>query len=408
MKKDFGFKFLLYSRIFRSVALIFMTLAAPIYLNSIHISITSIGIIYAGVMVFSAVLSISLGTFGDRHGYRKALILGEIPPLVGSMLLFATPNTAIVTLGVIIAGIGGIAGGMRGTFSPGMTALIARNYPDNNIRVRKFSVLVMAASVASIIGALVLVSQSYIQPYVGTVAAFRVLFGVAAVFIMVSLISLIFLEEAPTPVKSTKVMKGVSFRYMSKIVVLNAISGSALGISLPLLPLLFAIAFKLTEQTTALYIGIIYIPAYLATLLGSYLSRRYVKGTMMIRIASLTRFLNGAFLILLGVVFAMQYYGIMVFLPLLFLASLLYSCRSFISGFGSSSISTVSINGLDREDYGTATSVQNLALNFAQTSSGLSGYLIEAALPLPLFVGGLIQMFGGLLYPILLKNKQQK
>ena len=162
MKNDKGFSYLVYSRIFRSVALIFMTLGSPLYLALLNLSITEIGLVYVGVMAFTALLSVGLGMLGDRFGYKKSLILGEIPPMAGAVVLALSQNIWLVGLGVTVAGISGVAGGMRGAFSPGMTAFTASTYPNHEERVKKLGTLVIAASVSSVFGAMLLLSQSYV------------------------------------------------------------------------------------------------------------------------------------------------------------------------------------------------------------------------------------------------------
>jgi hypothetical protein len=169
---------------------------------------------------------------------------------------------------------------------------------------------------------------------------------------------------------------------------------------------MFAIAFKLPADTTALYIGIIYIPSYIATAIGSNISKKLSGKLDIMEVASVARMANGLLLGLLGVIFFMQYYGFLVYLPLLAAAAFVYSCRSFAAGFGSASISAVSVKGIHGEDYGTATSIQGLAGNISQASSGISGYLAEVSLPAPLFAGAILQTLSGYLYPKLLNEKK--
>ncbi|MCL4375203.1 MFS transporter [Candidatus Marsarchaeota archaeon] len=402
MKNDLGFKFLLYSRISRSMAIIYMTLASPLYLSLINISLPNIGLIYLGIMVFSSVLSLSLGVMGDRIGFRKALMISELPPILGLLILWLTTNVYLITFAVIIGGIGGLAGGLRGSFSPGLSAFTANNYKDEKERVKKLSLLNRASSIGSIIGAILLMSHSLLQSFFGGVYAYRLLFLLAAILMLFSLISLYFVQENARPKKSTRVMKKESSMYVLRIAALNALNGSGLGISLPLLPLLFSLAFGLPNDTTALYIGLIYIPSYIATALGSHIAHKVHFKSGILAIASRTRMLGGFLLIAMGTVFAMQYTRIFVFLPLLGIAALLYSIRSFIAGIGSPSVITVNIKGVHVEDYGTASSIQGLSGTISQSSIGAGGYLIEYALPMPLFVGGALQLASGFLYPKLL------
>ncbi|MEM3827438.1 MAG: hypothetical protein QXR58_02450, partial [Candidatus Micrarchaeaceae archaeon] len=75
-----------------------------------------------------------------------------------------------------------------------------------------------------------------------------------------------------------------------------------------------------------------------------------------------------------------------------------------IAGFGSPSRTTVSVRGIDAEDYGAATSVQGIASRTAQLSSGASGYLMDYALPMPIFIGGIFQLISGISYKLLFKD----
>jgi hypothetical protein len=58
----------------------------------------------------------------------------------------------------------------------------------------------------------------------------------------------------------------------------------------------------------------------------------------------------------------------------------------------------MSVMNIHGEDYGTATSMQGLFGNISQTSSGLSGYLMDLALPAPLVAGAILQILNGVMY----------
>ncbi len=63
---DMGFKFLIFSRIFRSIGIIYVTLVAPLYLKFIGFSLVSIGIIFLFIILFNTILVFVLGLLGDR------------------------------------------------------------------------------------------------------------------------------------------------------------------------------------------------------------------------------------------------------------------------------------------------------------------------------------------------------
>ncbi len=407
--KETRFRFLLYSRALRSAALIYMTLAAPLYLSQIGIRIPIIGLIYVGVMLFMVFVTLSLGMLGDRFGYKKAMMLSELLPIIGGLALGLSSNTDLIAVAVIVGGVGGVAGGLRGVFGPGTTALIASNYRDDGERVNRMSRLSAVSSIFSIVGALVLISQSYLQALVGQLEAYRYLFLLAAALLFLSFISIIFVVEEERPRKSTRIMKRKSMLYSLRVVVINAINGASLGIALPLLPLLLASAFSIPAQSVSFMIGLVYIPSYMGVALGSYLAKRSSYRSKILNVAELTRLSSGALLILMGLFIALQYLHATAGYLILAAVTGLYAIRSIVAGFGNPSIQAVNMKGISEEDYGTASSLQGIASNAAMTSSGISGYLIEYSLPMPLLIGGLLQVIAGFLYkPLLGKSERQK
>ncbi|MCL4375693.1 MFS transporter, partial [Candidatus Marsarchaeota archaeon] len=81
--------------------------------------------------------------------------------------------------------------------------------------------------------------------------------------------------------------------------------------------------------------------------------------------------------------------------------------RGVLAGFGSPSRTAMNVKGIDAEDYGAATSMQGTAARAGQLSSGLSGYLMDYYLPLPIFIGGILQMAGGVSYKILFGKRKR-
>ena len=383
-KEEKTFKFFLLSRALRSVALIFVTLSLPLYLFALHYNIISIGIIYFVIMAFNAGLSVLLGALGDRVGYKKSLIIGEVFPLVALILLASSINFFVIVIAAIIGGIAGAAGGMRGTFSPGSTALIVSNWKDNNERVKKLAETTYVGSAFAIFGSLMLYFRSFFINSIGVISSFRILFGLSAAMVLISLLALMFVSEAKRPKKTTRVMKKESISYSLKVIIANSFNGLGLGIALPLLPLWFELRFN----TSSGLIGIVYTISYAATALAAFAAskRAYSPKFSSLFTASYTRVLQGVMLIAIA------------FSPLFIISSAFFTFRSFIAGFGSPSRSAVNMHGVNAQDYGTASSVMGLANRLAQTSSGLSGYLMDVSLPFPVLLGGVLQSVGGIIY----------
>jgi MFS family permease len=399
---DKGFNFLIISRVMRSMAIIFMTLAAPLYLNLLKISLPAIGVVYVAIMIFAAVLSMALGAFGDRYGFRKALIIGEILPAIAAVVIFISTNDILIIIAMVIGGLGGLAGGMRGMFSTGTTPLIASNYRDEKVRVRKMAQLSVAASSASLIGAAMLAGQYYLSIYVGDVGAYKILYLVAALMMLISFISLFFLKEDTRPEKSTKIMKRESFGFLKKIIVINLVNGAALGLTIPLLPLWLAIVFKANNFE----ISVIFAASYIATAAGSYIASKK-KFKDILNAASVIRIMQGIMLLLMGGIAILVYFSYIGLVIGLLIIALLFLLRSILGGFGTGPVSIVNISGIDKEDFGTASSVMGLSSSFGQTSSGAAAVLMNYIPGDPFIIGGILQVAVGMLYKKLLKGEKR-
>lgn len=90
------FKFLLISRISRSISLVYVSLSIPLYLSLLGLTPITIGLVVFGVVGFYSLLSFSLGLLGDRIGYKKTLIIGDILPAIGTFLLGVTQNLNVI------------------------------------------------------------------------------------------------------------------------------------------------------------------------------------------------------------------------------------------------------------------------------------------------------------------------
>ncbi|AWR97887.1 MFS transporter [Acidianus sulfidivorans JP7] len=385
---EMGFKYLVVSRILRSVGLIFITLSASLYLSLLHFSPALIGLVFAGVIAFSSSISLALGFIGDRIGYKKILLIGDSFAVVGVFLLAISSSPLLIIMALIISGISGSAGGMRGLFSTGLTALVMSNWPDERERVTRMAVLTSVASISSVGGSLMLTFHDYLP--VSPIESYRILFFVSFLMLLVSQINLLFLKERPRPKKTSKVLKKSSLSYSLKVIVSNSLAGFGIGIAIPLLPLWFSLRFHMPSSE----IGLVFTMSYISTSLGSFLATRISFESL--KVASITRILNGVFLVL------------MALSPISLLSALIYIIRGFNAGLGAPNRTAVNIRGISSEDYGTASSLQGVATRFSQLSSGLGGYLMEVGLPLPEEIGGIIQAIGGFAYLKLLRKRGGK
>jgi len=174
-----------------------------------------------------------------------------------------------------------------------------------------------------------------------------------------------------------------------RIILPNSINAAAIGISMPLLPLLFELKYHVDPSM----IGYVYTVGYAVTAIGSYVSGKYINGMFdSLKIASIAHVLQGALFIVIA------------FTPLFFLAGLIYVGRMGIAGIGSPMRGAINVRGIDKEDYGTSTAIQGVSGRASQLTSGASGYLMDLNFAFPLLIGGSLQAIGGVLYYTLIKS----
>ncbi len=386
------FRFLLVSRAMRSAALIFVTLSTPLYLLVLKFDIVSIGLIYLFVSLTTVVISLGIGMLGDRIGFRKALIIGEIPAIFITAALTFSTNIYIILAGIIISGTAGAPGAMRGAMSPGMNAYIATNWSDNANRVRRMALITSTSSFFAIAGSLMLYSHGLLLNYYGAVNSFRILYGIGFALVTLSMVSLFMLKEKPVVKKTEHIMKKASGVHVLKVAISNAVNGSGIGLAVVLLPAWFELRYGLSASQ----VGLAFLGSYVGAALGSLTASRIGvsnRSGSTLRVAWVTRVVQGGLLV-----------G-MAFSPFVIMAIILYSTRSLLAGFGLPSRNAINVSGIQQGDFGAGTSLQGVSVRVSQGFSGLSGYLMDISLPFPEVLGGILQAASGVLYYRLMRKK---
>ncbi|SJK85582.1 MFS transporter [Cuniculiplasma divulgatum] len=387
-----GFNFLLLSRAVRSGALSFSAIAYPLYLKILGFSNLYVGFLTGFVVVFTVIQTMILGVLGDRIGYKYSMIIGEIFPLISTAVLFFVTSGPLIYLSVI-GGIAGGPGGMRGAFSPGSTALVAKNWKEPNDRVKKLGLMTTVGSIFAVVGGVMVISRSDVSSFVGNAGSYRTLFGISFLLVLISFISLFLVAERKSEKKKTGFVGKGSVRHIGKTVFANAFNGAGIGISMPILSLWFSEMYPSSTTTT---IGIVFTISYISTAIGSYISSIYRKrGEKAAKIGSYGRMLQGLLMIPLALS------------PYFYIAGIFYIFRAGIAGFGLPSRSNINVSGLKEGDYGAGTGLQASAARIAQTTSGASGALMDVYLPLPEIAGGIIQFLAGVAYYDLFARKKK-
>jgi len=383
--REENFHFLLISRALRSLSLSFATVASPLLLYYLGLAPFMVGIVLAGALAFTAILSIALGVLGDYKGYRISLFVSDLVSGIGCTLIGLASSQVMASLGVILAGLSGGAGAPRGAFSPGTTALVSTNWRDERERVKRLGLLISIASASSILGNSLFALVSSLDNELNYVRH-TYLFSAALLFVSAFLV--LQVKERRKSAKKERVLSRRSASYLVKVVASNAVNGLGVGLSVPILPLWLKLVGYLSDQE----IGLAFTLSSILSAVGSLLASK-VKGDPVV-IGGLSRSLSGLLLLITALFPGVS----LVSVPL----------RGLAIGIGAPNRSTANIRGYSEEDYGTASSLQGIATRLSQTSTTFSGYLMEVSPELPLGIGGSLQVIAGIIYVALLKRSETK
>ncbi len=385
------FRLLILSRSLRSVGVIYVVLSLPLYLLNFT-NIVTIGILFSISGISTLLISLFSGLMGDRIGYKKVLMLVEIPSIISMVVLALSSNTLLIFIAVAVGGTAGTPGAMRGAFSPGVTAYIATLWKEREERVDKLSLFTAVGSFSAIAGSLLLIAKGYLFNGFSPVYSYRILYGFSAIMILVSLLMLsMMLTDHPVK-RQVRVMRKSSWTYTLKVSAGNLMNGMGLGLAIALLPAWLHLRFD-TSSTT---IGELFTASYFFTGIASLLasSRSNVGRERHVLIGGITRSVQGILLIVIA------------FLPSILFVAIIYSMRSMVAGFGAPIRTAVNVGGISEGDYGSASSIQGVSMRAGQSTSAISGYLMSYDTLLPLVGGGLIQGLGGLVYYLILKSRK--
>ena len=390
--RDRTFRFLILSRTLRSIATIFAVLSLPLYLLYFT-DVETIGIVFAISGLVTLFITLGGGFLGDRIGYKKVLMLVELPSIAGLTILALFQSHLLILLAVAIGGTAGTPGAMRGAFSPGITPYVATLWKEQSQRVKKLSMITAVGSFSALGGSGLLIMKNFIFAGLPGDESFRFLYGVSAVLMVASLISLSMMITDRPKKRNVLIMQKSSGIYTMKVVAGNMFNGAGLGLAIALLPAWLSLRFGASSQT----VGEIFTGSYLFTGISSYLASRLsdLGREKHVLIGGLSRTFQGILLVVIA------------FMPSLLLVASVYFVRSLIAGYGAPLRTAVNVQGISEGDYGSASSIQGVSMRAAQTTSGASGYLMAYDISLPLLGGGILQGIGGLVYYWILKSRDQ-
>jgi MFS family permease len=139
-------KIIIFSNAFRSFSSALLAVSFPIYLSKIGASSVLIGITFMGIMLFSAIRSLTEGIVADRIGRKPILLFIATSLIIGGAIFVATTNITILLVAAVLFTVGGTI-----TYTPAEVALLSDKVSDID-RTMTYSINATLATAASILG----------------------------------------------------------------------------------------------------------------------------------------------------------------------------------------------------------------------------------------------------------------
>lgn len=221
-------KILLAVRPIQAFAASFVSISFAIYLQTLGLSISQIGLVLTGGLISSTLFNLVAGFLEARLGRRKLLLFFGLLSTLGGLVFTFTTNTSLLIVVAIATSMG--YGGGFGAAQMLERVILAQSCEDNK-RTELYAIRNTVGSLATATGSLftgllvLLEGLGYSSP-----VAYRVLFGVFTGLNFVLILLYLMLDEA-AEIKLEETKKGVLSSETKRYLVLLSIlfSMDALG-----------------------------------------------------------------------------------------------------------------------------------------------------------------------------------
>jgi MFS family permease len=220
---------LLWARALRDFGDGFVAVLLPVYLLALGLSALEVGVIATTALLGSALLTLGVGLFGQRHDYRR-LLLGATGLMIATGVMFAVVGDFALLVLVAFAGTINPSSGSVSVFVPLEHAVLTRAVSDGE-RTRMFSRYSLVGALASAFGALAAATPDLMKMVgVGQLPAIKAMFVLYALLGVIGacIYSRIPIRPLPPAQRSTAAL-GPSRHIVYKLAALFSLDAFAGG-----------------------------------------------------------------------------------------------------------------------------------------------------------------------------------
>ena len=189
---------LITARAIRSVAQGALVVDFVLYLRALSWSASLIGVLLAAAMVFSVILTLTLGPLSDRFGRKRFLLGYEAAQIAAAGIALVTSHPLWLALAAIVGSYGRGATGATGPFSPVEQAWLAAGLRSAEI-VRAFRFNMAAGFFGMGAGSVLAMLPSALAARLPGALAYRPIFALAGLSAAACFAILLSLADPPSP-----------------------------------------------------------------------------------------------------------------------------------------------------------------------------------------------------------------
>lgn len=183
-------RILVLTRALRSFSAAILSVSFTIYLSKLGASSVTLGLVFTGISLFSAVRSFIEGLIADRYGRKPILLYSACLMIIGGSVYALTRELSVLLATSVLVGIGGML-----PYTPAEQAILTEKVSSED-RTMAFSINSFLGTVAGVFGSFAAGLPELLQKWgVPELASYRPIYVIYAFVGLVTLVFFTVIEE---------------------------------------------------------------------------------------------------------------------------------------------------------------------------------------------------------------------